>query len=898
MPLARAGLLPLAALLLSSTAALRADALPEGFTQSPVVAGLTGATAMEVAPDGRVFVCEQTGALRVVKDDKLLPEPFVSVRVDSSWERGLLGVAFDPRFAYNGFVYLCYISPTPYPHHRVSRFTARGDRAVPGSEVVLFEGDDQEKLGGGVKNGHQGGALHFGRDGKLYLAVGDQTAGAPAQDLNSLLGKILRLNPDGSIPTDNPFHGRTAGKYRAIWALGLRNPFTFAVQPGSGRMFINDVGGACEEVNEGAAGANYGWPVADHGPTSDRRFRGPVHWYRPESSIAGGAFYNPARPQFPARYAGKYFFGDFKAGWIKVLDPDSPREAEDFLTGLGNLSVVDIKVAADGGLLYLRRRAWVKDKDFKPGTGALYRVRWTGARTPPNVGAGPLPQTVPAGAAAHFRVAVTGSGPLKFQWSRDDKPVPGAAGPTYVLPSVTAADGGARFRCVVSNPFGRAASDPAVLRVTPSFDDLAARDFGGISVSPRPGAYTGPVTVRLSAPPGASLRCTTDGSAPNAGSPAYRGPLVLKQSATLRIQPFRGGRPVGKAVTAAYTVRGDRPYGLPWREPAAVRMPPTPEGAPRLLSQTGVFASLPDLRPAPGLVPYEVNAPLWSDGAAKRRWLVPGRGPVGFAAAGEWTFPAGTVFVKHFELPTDDTDARVRRRLETRLLVVDGTGNGYGVTYKWRPDHSDADLLADGLEETVRVRTASGARAQTWAYPSRADCLTCHTPAAGFVLGVKTRQLNRAITYPATSVTDNQLRTWNYLGLFDKALDEGRIGSFSKLVDVRDGRAGLEERARSYLDANCAGCHRPGTVIRAAFDARYETPLPKQGLLNAPTVSDSLGVDRPCVVAPGDPERSLLYLRLARDDRSRMPPLAIHVQDRAALEVLRCWIRELPARRR
>ena len=130
MPPARARLLALA-LLLFSAAPLPADALPEGFSQSPVVAGLTGATAMEVAPDGRVFVCEQTGALRVVQGDRLLPEPFVRVSVDSSWERGLLGVAFDPRFADNGFVYLCYISPTPYPHHRVSRWTARGDVPSP-----------------------------------------------------------------------------------------------------------------------------------------------------------------------------------------------------------------------------------------------------------------------------------------------------------------------------------------------------------------------------------------------------------------------------------------------------------------------------------------------------------------------------------------------------------------------------------------------------------------------------------------------------------------------------------------------------------------------------------------------------------------------------------------------
>ena len=239
-------------------------ALPQGFSGETVAEGITGATAMEVAPDGRVFVCEQTGALRVVKDGVLLPDPFVKLEVDSQWERGLIGVALDPDFARNGFVYVNSVSPRPYPHHRISRFTARGDVAASGSEVVLFEGDDQSKLGGKVPAGHQGGAIHFGKDGKLYVALGEQTAGEPSQRMDSLLGKLLRLNPDGSIPEDNPFYRSARGKYRSIWALGLRNPFSFAVQPGTGRIFINDVGETrWEEVNEGFAGANYGWPAAE-----------------------------------------------------------------------------------------------------------------------------------------------------------------------------------------------------------------------------------------------------------------------------------------------------------------------------------------------------------------------------------------------------------------------------------------------------------------------------------------------------------------------------------------------------------------------------------------------------------------------------------------------------------
>ena len=177
---------------------------------------------------------------------------------------------------------------------------------------------------GRCRAGHQGGALHFGRDGKLYIAIGEQTAREPAQRLDTFQGKLLRINPDGTIPEDNPFFRKAKGKYRAIWALGLRNPFTFAVQPGTGRIFINDVGDSgWEEVNEGFAGANYGWPESE-GATNDPRFRGPIHTYR-VASIAGGAFCpKGAGAAFPAEYQGKYFFMDFVHGWIKVLDPDRP----------------------------------------------------------------------------------------------------------------------------------------------------------------------------------------------------------------------------------------------------------------------------------------------------------------------------------------------------------------------------------------------------------------------------------------------------------------------------------------------------------------------------------------------------------------------------------------------
>lgn len=347
-------------------------ALPPGFARQAIASGLTGATAMEIAPDGRIFICEQTGALRVVKGDRLLPDPFLRVPVDSEWERGLIGVAVDPDFAKNGYVYVCYIAARPFPHHRISRFTADGDRAASDSERILFEGDDQRTLGGKVPAGHQGGAIHFGIDGKLYVAIGDQTAGAPAQQLDTLQGKLLRINADGSIPDDNPFSRRAEGRYRAIWAIGLRNPFTFAVQPGTGRIFANDVGETrWEEIDDVRAGGNYGWPLAE-GPTGDPRFAAPIHHY-PVASISGGAFCPAGEStDFPAAYRGRYFFADFVKGWIKTLDPDRPDRAETFATGWSR--PVDLKFDAQGRLYVLLRDAWVKDRNFRPGTGSLHRI--------------------------------------------------------------------------------------------------------------------------------------------------------------------------------------------------------------------------------------------------------------------------------------------------------------------------------------------------------------------------------------------------------------------------------------------------------------------------------------------------------------------------------------------
>src|SRR5687767_14646605 len=245
---------------------------PAGFVQTTFATNIASPTAMEFAPDGRLFVAQQGGQLRVVKDGQLLAEPFVSLPVDPTGERGLLGIAFDPNFASNQFVYVYWTATTPTLHNRVSRFTANGDVAAAGSRVDILDLPDL------VAGNHNGGAIHFGTDAKLYVAVGDNAVASNSQSMGTTLGKVLRINADGAIPADNPFFGTASGQNRAVWALGLRNPYTFAVQPGTGRIFINDVGqNTFEEINDGRAGANYGWPATEGG-TSDPRFDAPVHF--------------------------------------------------------------------------------------------------------------------------------------------------------------------------------------------------------------------------------------------------------------------------------------------------------------------------------------------------------------------------------------------------------------------------------------------------------------------------------------------------------------------------------------------------------------------------------------------------------------------------------------------
>ncbi len=320
-------------------------------------------------------------------------------------------------------------------------------------------------------------------------------------------------------------------------------------------------------------------------------------------------------------------------------------------------------------------------------------------------------------------------------------------------------------------------------------------------------------------------------------------------------------------------------------------LPPTGTQVPATLSATGAFQDIQTLTPAPGLVPYDVNQPLWSDGATKARWLaVPNNGThdspgeeITFATNDPWTYPPGTVLVKHFELGVDENDPSQTTRLETRFLVMQQNGGAYGLTYRWNETGTEAFLLTTSETRDLSISLAGGGtRQQTWTFPSRQDCSECHTAAAGYALGAHTWQLNRDFTYPNGN-TDNQLTTWRDLGMFANPFSD--VVGLPQGVAIDEGGASAAERVNSYLAANCAHCHRPG-AIESGFDARFEVPL--DSLIGAPTSAHSSSAN--VIVAGGDRWSSELYLRDASLGAGAMPPLAKSMVDEAYVAVLESWI--------
>jgi glucose/arabinose dehydrogenase/mono/diheme cytochrome c family protein len=312
---------------------------------------------------------------------------------------------------------------------------------------------------------------------------------------------------------------------------------------------------------------------------------------------------------------------------------------------------------------------------------------------------------------------------------------------------------------------------------------------------------------------------------------------------------------------------------------------------PALLSQTGAFSDMKSLTPTGELLAYTPKVTFWSDYAVKTRWFyLPRSAPrVQFSRDGSWTFPAGTVWVKHFEIEARRGDPTSRRRLETRFLVKTADGV-YGITYRWRPDQSDADLVPEeGADETLDVQVDGQPHKQQWRYPSRSECLSCHSQVAGYALGFNTREL----TWDA----GGELGHVNQIGAMAKAGYFSNPPSDTKnlplFATADDQTQSLEYRVRSYLAVNCVQCHQPGGASQGNFDARPTTSLADANLVNGLLIRNGDDpADRWAV--PRDPAHSMVLKRLKGDGVPRMPPLATHELDPNAITLLTRWINQMP----
>ncbi|RPD38275.1 DUF7594 domain-containing protein [Chitinophaga barathri] len=431
-----------------------AQTLPANFQRVLVTGGLTGPTSFAQLPDGRILICQQNGQLRVFKNNALLGTPAVSLSVNTSGERGLIGIAVDPSFSTNSHIYLYYTSSSG-PHNRVSRFTMVGDLAQ--SEQAILDMPTLSAIY------HNGGGLAFDNTGKLLVATGDNKVGTNSSNLNSYHGKVLRINTDGSVPTGNPFSG--GAQQSRVWAYGLRNPFTLNVDPGTGKIYVNDVGEATwEEINDASVGGrNFGWPSKEGMCTSGcTGLTNPIYVYQTNRNdppatgqgcaINGGAFLHGAISNYPATYHGKYFFVDYCGAWMDYINPSSPSTRNGFATGLSD-GLTTVKQGIDGNLYFIRR-----------GNNSLYKIVYSGSAAP-IITAQPQSLSVSQGSNASFSVSASGTPAPTYQWRKGTTNISGATSATYTINNVQSSHAGS-YNVVVTNSAGSVTSSNATLTVT------------------------------------------------------------------------------------------------------------------------------------------------------------------------------------------------------------------------------------------------------------------------------------------------------------------------------------------------------------------------------------------------------------------------------------------------
>lgn len=437
----------------------KAQTFPPGFTATTLVStDLPRPIRLCLHPDGRLFIAQQGGAVRIWKEGVgLLPTPYFQFPTAFSGENGLLGIALnpDPTSEFTLFAYYNNANNAPNGSSRVVKIRAANpadDVAIPNSETLLISPSTFSGI-------HNGGGLQFGIDGKLYISVGEGGTQSNAQSLANLRGKVLRINADGSIPDDNPtsFHGiagTTTGVNRAIYAVGFRNPFHLSIQPVTGRLFVNDVD-PTQQVNEGFAGRNYGWGSTP-GPVTQPLFEYP-YGSGPNAgrAIVGGEFYSPSVCTLPPQYYNAYFFADYFSDWIKFINLDT-LAVTSFATAIGG--VTDMEFDPQGRMYLVSNDA-----------GRLIRLEYTDP-LPPALARQPKSLRVCAGEMARFSIVPSGNVPLTYQWRHDNVDlidnarISGATGLELTINDVTTTDVGA-YTCYISNVHGNVLSAAAALNL-------------------------------------------------------------------------------------------------------------------------------------------------------------------------------------------------------------------------------------------------------------------------------------------------------------------------------------------------------------------------------------------------------------------------------------------------